>query len=84
GTTGEPKPVLLNHFQLLNSCLVTGKRLKLDAPNQVLCCPMPIFRGPVMCLAAMATAVFGTPVVYPSALPLPPAIFKSLQEYKLD
>uniref|UniRef100_A0A915JPE3 AMP-dependent synthetase/ligase domain-containing protein n=1 Tax=Romanomermis culicivorax TaxID=13658 RepID=A0A915JPE3_ROMCU len=79
GSSDETKLCRLSHYQLVNSCLVGAKRLNLENMLTVLCCPLPLFRGPVLCLM-LSTAVVGAKVVYPSPLPMPPTIFQSIQD----
>jgi fatty-acyl-CoA synthase len=79
-TTGASKAVMLSHFQVVNAAKVAGQRLYLDQPGEALCCAMPVFRGPVLCTAVMATAVIGAKVVYPGSGP--PAIFQAIQDEK--
>ncbi|CDW58020.1 Acyl-CoA synthetase family member 2, mitochondria l [Trichuris trichiura] len=80
-THGDQKPVRLSHYQLMNACLSIGRRLSLDSA-QVLCSPLPLFRGPVMCLTVLSTIIFGCKAVIPSEQPLPAAIWRAIERFK--
>uniref|UniRef100_A0A5S6QHP3 AMP-dependent synthetase/ligase domain-containing protein n=1 Tax=Trichuris muris TaxID=70415 RepID=A0A5S6QHP3_TRIMR len=80
-THGDQRPVKLSHYQLLNACLSIGCRLNLDSA-QVLCSPLPLFRGPVMCLTVLSTVIFGCKAVIPSEQPLPAAIWQAVERFK--
>ncbi|KHJ46904.1 AMP-binding enzyme, partial [Trichuris suis] len=80
-THGDQKPVRLSHYQLLNGCLSIGRRLALDSA-QVLCSPLPLFRGPVMCLTVLSTIIFGCKAVIPSEQPLPAAIWRAIERFR--
>lgn len=43
---------------------------------------MPVYRAPILCLAALAPIVLAAKVVFPSVLPVPVSVFKAIQEQK--
>ncbi|KFD49480.1 hypothetical protein M513_09665, partial [Trichuris suis] len=49
---------------------------------QVLCSPLPLFRGPVMCLTVLSTIIFGCKAVIPSEQPLPAAIWRAIERFR--
>ncbi|KAJ3642552.1 hypothetical protein Zmor_025317 [Zophobas morio] len=43
GTTGKPKAALTNHFKMVNTGFITGKRLDLSHKHHTLCVQVPLF-----------------------------------------
>ncbi|KAI1490138.1 hypothetical protein F5X96DRAFT_669971 [Biscogniauxia mediterranea] len=64
GTTGLPKAAMLTHHNIVNNARFIGDRLRLT-PDDVLCCPPPLFHCFGLVLGLMAVLTHGAKIVYP-------------------
>jgi long-chain acyl-CoA synthetase len=65
GTTGHPKAASLSHHNIVNNSRFIGDRMRLG-PNDVLCCPPPLFHCFGLVLGLMAIITHGGKIVYPA------------------
>jgi long-chain acyl-CoA synthetase len=65
GTTGHPKAASLSHHNIVNNSRFIGDRMRLG-PNDVLCCPPPLFHCFGLVLGLMAVITHGGKIVYPA------------------
>jgi len=65
GTTGHPKAASLSHHNIVNNSRFIGDRMRLG-PNDVLCCPPPLFHCFGLVLGLMAVITHGSKIVYPA------------------
>ncbi|KAL7626129.1 hypothetical protein AAE478_002899 [Parahypoxylon ruwenzoriense] len=64
GTTGLPKAAMLTHHNIINNSRFIGDRMRLT-PDDVLCCPPPMFHCFGLVLGMMAVITHGAKIVYP-------------------
>lgn len=64
GTTGLPKAAMLTHHNIVNNARFIGDRMRLT-PDDVLCCPPPLFHCFGLVLGLMAVITHGAKIVYP-------------------
>ncbi|OTA52598.1 4-coumarate-CoA ligase [Hypoxylon sp. EC38] len=64
GTTGLPKAAMLTHHNIVNNARFIGDRMRLT-PDDVLCCPPPMFHCFGLVLGMMAVITHGAKIVYP-------------------
>ncbi|KAK5157127.1 hypothetical protein LTS14_004645 [Recurvomyces mirabilis] len=81
GTTSSPKAACLSHRSILNNGMQIGDRMLLT-PEDVVCCPPPLFHCFGCILGYMATATHGSAIVFPTEAFDPLASLKAVQEYK--
>ena len=81
GTTSSPKAACLSHRSILNNGIQIGDREELT-PNDIVCCPPPLFHCFGSILGYMATATHGSAILFPSEAFDPLASLKAVQEYK--
>ena len=81
GTTSSPKAACLSHRSILNNGIQIGDREKLT-PNDIVCCPPPLFHCFGCILGYMATATHGSAILFPTEAFDPLASLKAIQEYK--
>lgn len=81
GTTSAPKAACLSHRSILNNGIQIGDRMLLT-PEDVVCCPPPLFHCFGCILGYMATATHGSSIVFPTEAFDPLASLKAVQEYK--
>lgn len=81
GTTSAPKAACLTHRNILNNGNQIGDRMLLT-PNDVVCCPPPLFHCFGCILGYMATATHGSSIVFPTEAFDALASLKAVQEYK--
>lgn len=81
GTTSMPKAACLSHKSILNNGAQIGDRMLLT-PEDVVCCPPPLFHCFGCILGYMATATHGSAIVFPTEAFDPLAVLKAVQEYK--
>ena len=81
GTTSAPKAACLSHRSILNNGIQIGDRMLLT-PDDVVCCPPPLFHCFGCILGYMATATHGSSILFPTEAFDPLASLKSVQEYK--
>lgn len=81
GTTSMPKAACLAHRSILNNGQQIGDRMLLT-PNDVVCCPPPLFHCFGCILGYMATATHGSAIVFPTEAFDPLASLKAVQEEK--
>ncbi|KAG6026714.1 hypothetical protein E4U41_001186, partial [Claviceps citrina] len=65
GTTGLPKAAMLTHHNLVNNARFVGDRMGLG-PDDVLCCPPPLFHCFGLVLGLLAVLTHGGKIVYPA------------------
>lgn len=65
GTTGEPKAVVLSHFNVVNNSISFGKRIPMEGLN--LCCQVPFFHAYGLICALIAAYEYGSTLILPSA-----------------
>ncbi|EEP78828.1 hypothetical protein UREG_03674 [Uncinocarpus reesii 1704] len=81
GTTSMPKAACLSHRSILNNGAQIGDRMRLT-PQDVVCCPPPLFHCFGCILGYMATATHGSAIVFPSESFNAVATLKAVQEEK--
>ncbi|KIW36379.1 uncharacterized protein PV06_11372 [Exophiala oligosperma] len=65
GTTGDPKAVMLSHLNLINNARFIGDCLHL-VPEDIVCCPPPLFHCFGLCAGLLAAITHGSSIVYAS------------------
>jgi TBC1 domain family member 8/9 len=65
GTTSMPKAASLTHRSILNNGKSIGDRMELT-PEDIVCCPPPLFHCFGCVLGYMATATHGSSIVFPN------------------
>lgn len=65
GTTSAPKAACLSHRSILNNGKSIGDRMLLT-PQDIICCPAPLFHCFGSILGYMASATHGSCIVFPS------------------
>ncbi|KAI8939175.1 hypothetical protein NX059_005007 [Plenodomus lindquistii] len=81
GTTSMPKAASLSHRSILNNGNSIGDRMLLT-PQDVICCPPPLFHCFGCVLGYMATATHGSSIVFPKEAFDPIATLEAVREYK--
>lgn len=81
GTTAMPKAACLTHRSILNNGAQIGDRMLLT-PEDIVCCPPPLFHCFGCILGYMATATHGSAIVFPSESFNALASLKAVQEEK--
>ncbi|KAJ5775615.1 uncharacterized protein N7511_000626 [Penicillium nucicola] len=79
GTTAMPKAACLSHHSILNNGSQIGDHMLLT-PNDIVCCPPPLFHCFGCILGYMATATHGAAIVFPSESFNARAALKTVQE----
>ncbi|KAK0610571.1 hypothetical protein B0T17DRAFT_512064 [Bombardia bombarda] len=65
GTTGLPKAAMLTHHNIVNNARFIGDRMRLT-PDDILCCPPPLFHCFGLVLGLMSVITHGGKIVYPA------------------
>lgn len=81
GTTAMPKAACLTHRSILNNGSQIGDRMLLT-PEDIVCCPPPLFHCFGCTLGYMATATHGSAIVFPTESFNARAVLKAVQEEK--
>ncbi|KAF2156316.1 long-chain fatty-acid-CoA ligase [Myriangium duriaei CBS 260.36] len=81
GSTGNPKAAMLTHHGLLNNSRFIGDRMALT-PDDVLCCPPPLFHCFGLVLGMLAVMTHGAKIVYPSDSFDPVAVLNAISDEK--
>ncbi|GAB1317373.1 Long chain fatty acid acyl-CoA [Madurella fahalii] len=79
GTTGLPKAAMLTHHNIVNNSRFIGDRMRLT-PDDILCCPPPLFHCFGLVLGLMAVMTHGAKIVYPAEVFDAPATLRALVE----
>ncbi|ORY68441.1 uncharacterized protein BCR38DRAFT_362869 [Pseudomassariella vexata] len=79
GTTGLPKAAMLTHHNIVNNSRFIGDRMRLG-PEDVLCCPPPLFHCFGLVLGLMAIITHGGKIVYPEETFEPNAILRAISD----
>lgn len=79
GTTGLPKAAMLTHHNIVNNSRFIGDRMRLG-PDDVLCCPPPLFHCFGLVLGLMAVLTHGAKIVYPEEVFDPPAVLQAISD----
>lgn len=78
GTTGLPKAAMLTHHNIINNSRFIGDRMRLT-PDDVLCCPPPLFHCFGLVLGMMAVFTHGAKIVYPAEIFDPKATLQAIK-----
>ncbi|KAL1306332.1 hypothetical protein AAFC00_005050 [Neodothiora populina] len=81
GSTGNPKAAMLTHHGLLNNSRFIGDRMALG-PEDVLCCPPPLFHCFGLVLGFLAIMTHGGKIVYPSDIFDASAVLQAISDEK--
>ncbi|KAJ6164522.1 AMP-dependent synthetase/ligase [Penicillium chermesinum] len=81
GTTAMPKAASLSHRSILNNGSQIGDRMLLT-PQDIVCCPPPLFHCFGSILGLMATVTHGAAIVFPSESFHARATLQAVQEEK--
>ncbi|KAJ5683048.1 acetyl-CoA synthetase-like protein, partial [Penicillium macrosclerotiorum] len=65
GTSGEPKLSMLSHRGLINNARLVGDAMRLG-PNDIVCCPPPLFHTFGLVLGFLNAFSHGSTIVFPS------------------
>jgi len=79
GTTSSPKAACLTHHSILNNGHSIGARMALT-PEDIICCPPPLFHCFGSILGYMASATHGSCILFPSEAFSPLSVLQSIQE----
>ncbi|KAF3065194.1 putative acyl-CoA synthetase YngI [Daldinia childiae] len=79
GTTGLPKAAMLTHHNIVNNARFIGDRMRLT-PDDVLCCPPPLFHCFGLVLGMMAVITHGAKIVYPEETFDPAAVLRAISD----
>ncbi|KAG5987471.1 hypothetical protein E4U54_004981 [Claviceps lovelessii] len=79
GTTGLPKAAMLTHHNLVNNARFIGDRMRLT-PDDVLCCPPPLFHCFGLVLGLLAIVTHGGKIVYPAEVFDIPSILQAISD----
>ncbi|KAK8123908.1 Acyl-CoA ligase sidI [Apiospora kogelbergensis] len=79
GTTGLPKAAMLTHHNIVNNARFIGDRMRLT-PDDVLCCPPPLFHCFGLVLGLMAVVTHGAKIVFPEEVFDAPAVLRALAD----
>ncbi|RAL10265.1 putative AMP-binding enzyme [Aspergillus homomorphus CBS 101889] len=79
GTTAMPKAACLTHRAILNNGCQIGDRMRLT-PEDVVCCPPPLFHCFGSVLGYMATGTHGSAIVFPTESFNAKAALEAVQE----
>ncbi|KAH7044030.1 acyl-CoA synthetase/AMP-acid ligase-like protein II [Macrophomina phaseolina] len=80
GTTSMPKAACLTHRGILNNGKSIGDRMLLT-PEDLVCCPPPLFHCFGCILGFMATATHGSAIIFPTESFNPEAALRAVQDY---
>ncbi|KAF2672993.1 acyl-CoA synthetase/AMP-acid ligase-like protein II [Microthyrium microscopicum] len=80
GTTSMPKAACLSHRNILNNGNSIGDRMRLT-PNDIVCCPPPLFHCFGCILGYMATATHASAIAFPSEAFSPSATLATVREH---
>ncbi|KAI1194875.1 hypothetical protein F5X97DRAFT_346211 [Nemania serpens] len=81
GTTGLPKAAMLTHHNIVNNARFIGDRMRLT-PDDILCCPPPLFHCFGLVLGLMAVITHGAKIVYPEETFDPAAVLRAISDEK--
>uniref|UniRef100_A0A3Q2PGL2 Medium-chain acyl-CoA ligase ACSF2, mitochondrial n=1 Tax=Fundulus heteroclitus TaxID=8078 RepID=A0A3Q2PGL2_FUNHE len=85
GTTGKPKGTTLSHHNIVNNGYFLGLRMGYDSRPQVrVCVPVPMYHCFGSVIAAMAMAVHGITLVFPSTAYNSVANLEAIQNEKCN
>ncbi|KAI1865777.1 hypothetical protein JX265_008100 [Neoarthrinium moseri] len=79
GTTGLPKAAMLTHHNIVNNSRFIGDRMRLT-PDDVLCCPPPLFHCFGLVLGLMAVLTHGAKIVFPEEVFDPSAVLRAISD----
>ncbi|KAF2963388.1 hypothetical protein GQX73_g10180 [Xylaria multiplex] len=79
GTTGLPKAAMLTHHNIVNNARFIGDRMRLT-PDDILCCPPPLFHCFGLVLGLMAVVTHGAKIVYPEETFDPAAVLRAISD----
>lgn len=79
GTTGLPKAAMLTHHNIVNNSRFIGDRMRFT-PDDILCCPPPLFHCFGLVLGLMAVITHGAKIVFPEEVFDPAAVLRAISD----
>ncbi|CAN7943035.1 unnamed protein product, partial [Ixodes pacificus] len=71
GTTGQPKPVRLSHFNVVNNANLLGRVVGFHQQREIICLNSDLIYGFGRTMGVLAATMFGSTVVMPGTLFMP-------------
>ncbi|KAG4025285.1 hypothetical protein MFRU_061g00040 [Monilinia fructicola] len=81
GSTGSPKAAMLTHFNLVNNSNSIGDRLAFT-PQDILCCPPPLFHCFGLVLGVLAVITHGAKIILPAETFDASAVLRAVSDEK--
>ncbi|KAF7914569.1 uncharacterized protein EAF01_000975 [Botrytis porri] len=81
GSTGSPKAAMLTHFNLVNNANSIGDRLTFT-PQDILCCPPPLFHCFGLVLGVLAVITHGAKIILPAETFDASAVLRAVSDEK--
>ncbi|XP_040070585.3 putative acyl-CoA synthetase YngI [Ixodes scapularis] len=82
GTTGQPKPARLTHFNVVNNANTVGRFIGYHQKRDIMCLNSELIYGFGRTLGVLAATMFGSTVVTPGARFSPKAVLDSITEHR--
>ncbi|XP_040076179.2 medium-chain acyl-CoA ligase ACSF2, mitochondrial-like [Ixodes scapularis] len=82
GTTGQPKPARLSHFNVVNNANTLGRFIGYHQKREIMCLNADLIYGFGRTLGVLAATMFGSTAVIPGARFSPKATLETITNYR--
>ncbi|XP_040074874.1 medium-chain acyl-CoA ligase ACSF2, mitochondrial-like [Ixodes scapularis] len=82
GTTGQPKPARLSHFNVVNNANIMGRFARFHEQREIFCLNGQLIYGFGRTLGVLTAAMFGSTVVLPGPFFEPKLTMKAIAKYR--
>ncbi|KAM7303742.1 medium-chain acyl-CoA ligase ACSF2, mitochondrial [Ixodes scapularis] len=82
GTTGQPKPVRLSHFNVVNNANLLGRVAGYHQQREIICLNSDLIYGFGRTMGVLTATIFGSTVVMPATVFLPKLVLEAIEKYR--
>ncbi|CAN8019157.1 unnamed protein product, partial [Ixodes persulcatus] len=82
GTTGQPKPVRLSHFNVVNNANLLGRVTGYHQQRETICLNADLIYGFGRTIGVLAATMFGSTVVMPGTLFSPKVVLEAIEKHR--
>ncbi|KAM7303740.1 medium-chain acyl-CoA ligase ACSF2, mitochondrial [Ixodes scapularis] len=82
GTTGQPKPVRLSHFNVVNNANLLGRIVGYHQQRETICLNADLIYGFGRTIGVLSATIFGSTVVMPGTVFAPKVVLEAIEKHR--